>query len=64
MGLLNGTANQTKLSMKEVSQGTTETVDSIQMQIEKTEEIHHVIDEVEAIVTTLNQLAEELSDAK
>lgn len=64
MGLLNGTANQTKLSMKEVSQGTTETVDSIQMQMEKTEEIHHVIDEVEAIVTTLNQLAEELSDAK
>lgn len=64
MGLLNGTANQTKLSMKEVSQGTTETVDSIQMQMEKTEEIHHVIGEVEAIVTTLNQLAEELSEAK
>lgn len=64
MELLNSTANQTKLSMKEVSQGTTETVDSIQMQMEKTEEIHHVIDEVEAIVTTLNQLAEELSDAK
>ena len=68
MGLLNGTANQTKLSMKEVSQGTTETVDSIQMQMEKTEEIHHVIDEVnqstEAISTDISATTREIELSK
>ena len=46
MELLNDTANKTRGSMEEVNQGTGDTVDSIQMQMEKTEEIHQAINQV------------------
>lgn len=46
MEILNETANKTRVSMEEVNQGTGDTVDSIQMQMEKTEEIHRAINEV------------------
>lgn len=55
MEILNSTATQTKLSMQEVSQGTTDTVNSIQMQMEKTEEIHHVIHQVSNSTATISE---------
>ncbi|MGN0414027.1 MAG: methyl-accepting chemotaxis protein [Agathobacter sp.] len=68
VGILNNTANQTTLSMKEVTQGTGETVSSIQMQMEKTEEIHQVIDQVSsstaAITENIGATREEIAASK
>lgn len=54
MEILNDTANKTKISMEEVAQGTGETVDSIQMQMEKTEEIHQAINQVSASTAAIS----------
>lgn len=54
MKILNDTANKTKFSMEEVTQGTGETVDSIQMQLEKTEEIDQAIRHVSNSTATIS----------
>ena len=59
MELLNDTANKTKMSMEEVAQGTGETVDSIQMQMEKTEEIHQAINQVSTATATISDNIED-----
>lgn len=68
MELLNDTANKTKMSMEEVAQGTGETVDSIQMQMEKTEEIHQAINQVStataAISGNIEDTREEIEASK
>lgn len=65
---LESTANKTKDSMKEVAAGTNETVQSIQVQMEKTEQIQSTIDDVEhasgMIVDNVNQTKEELDSSK
>ena len=65
---LESTANKTKDSMKEVAAGTNETVQSIQVQMEKTEQIQATIDDVEhasgMIVDNVNQTKEELDSSK
>ena len=52
--ILSDTANKTKFSMEEVTQGTGETVDSIQMQLEKTEEIDQTIRNVSNSATAIS----------
>lgn len=54
MEILNDTANKTRVSMEEVNQGTGDTVDSIQMQMEKTEEIHRAINQVSNSTNTIS----------
>lgn len=52
--ILYDTADKTKRSMEEVTLGTGETVDSIQMQMKKTEEIHQAICDVSASTSTIS----------
>lgn len=54
MEILNDTADKTKRSMEEVTLGTGETVDSIQMQMKKTEEIHQAICDVSASTSAIS----------
>ncbi|MBO5509502.1 MAG: hypothetical protein J5962_03470, partial [Lachnospiraceae bacterium] len=68
MELLNDTAYKTKVSMEEVTQGTGDTVESIQMQMEKTEEIHQAICQVStstaAISDNIGQTRKEIEASK
>lgn len=62
METLNDTANKTQISMKEVAQGTDEAVDSVQMQMEKTEEIHQAIEQVTSSTGTISDNIESTRD--
>ncbi len=68
MEILSDTANKTKISMEEVTQGTGETVDSIQMQMEKTAEIdqaiHHVSNSTTAISDNIDATRKEIIASK
>lgn len=68
MEILSDTANKTKLSMEEVTQGTGETVDSIRMQMEKTAEIdqaiRHVSTSTAAISDNIGATREEIVSSK
>lgn len=55
MKILSDTANKTKISMEEVNQGTGETVDSIQMQMEMTSEIDQVIRHVSTSTSAISE---------
>lgn len=46
MGILENSAAKTMSSMEEVTQGTNDTADSIQLQLEKTEQIQNIIERV------------------
>lgn len=54
MAILSDTANKTKMSMEEVTQGTGETVNSIQLQMEKTGEIQEAISRVGTSANTIS----------
>lgn len=58
MEILNDTANKTRVSMEEVNQGTGDTVNSIQMQMEKTEEIHQAINQVSSSTNNISDNVE------
>lgn len=66
--ILETTANKTKDSMSEVAAGTNETVRSIQVQLEKTEQIQDTINSVEKasgmIVDNVNETKSELDLSK
>lgn len=68
MDILESTAEKTKFSMQEVAQGNNETVDSIQMQMEQTEEIQHSIQRVSdssiSIIDNIRSTQRELDDSK
>lgn len=68
MSILEATAEKTKFSMQEVAQGNNETVDSIQMQMEQTEEIQQSIQRVGAssisIIENIRATQQELDDSK
>lgn len=59
MQILESSANKTKSSMEEVTQGTGETVESIQLQMEKTEEIQRTIGRVAHSSDTIHENMEE-----
>ena len=67
MGILENTTGQTMRAMEEVSQGTSETSQSIQIQMEKTEEIQDTIQRVDSvsaqIMEHLNATREELAES-
>lgn len=62
MEILNDIANRTQKSMEEVTIGTGETVNSIQMQMKKTEEIHQAICEVGTATTSISDNIEETKE--
>lgn len=68
VGILEDTAGRTKDSMSEVASGTNETVESIQVQLEKTEQIQKTINSVEQasgmIVDNVNETKAELDLSK
>ncbi|MDE6714797.1 MAG: hypothetical protein K2K20_13815, partial [Lachnospiraceae bacterium] len=68
MNILEATAEKTKFSMQEVAQGNNETVDSIQMQMEQTEEIQQSIQRVGessiSIIENIRATQQELDDSK
>jgi len=68
MSLLEDSANKTMTSMEEVAQGTSDTADSIQQQMEKTEEINSTITRVnlvsDKIDNNLNNTRKELDNAQ
>ncbi len=68
MSLLEDSANKTMTSMEEVAQGTSDTADSIQQQMEKTEEINGTITRVnlvsDKIDNNLNNTRKELDNAQ
>lgn len=68
MEILSDTANKTKISMEEVTQGTGETASSIQMQMAKTSEIdqaiHHVSTSTVAISDNIGAAREEITVSK
>lgn len=59
MEVLGGSSTKTKSSMEEVAQGTGETVESIQLQMEKTEEIQNTIKRVQYSSDTIHQNMDE-----
>lgn len=54
MGVLETATNQTMVAMEEVAAGTNETSESIQLQLEKTEEIQNTIEKVEHAFYSIN----------
>lgn len=68
MNELSETATKTTNSMQEVNQGTMDTVDSIQMQVEKTTEIQQAIQQVESssnsITENISATQEEITNSK
>lgn len=68
MGILKNTTGQTMSAMEEVSMGTSETADSIQVQMEKTEEIQktigHVGEAADMIVSDIQSTRIELDNAR
>lgn len=68
MSILESTAEKTKFSMQEVAQGNNETVDSIQMQMEQTEEIQQSIQRVSessiSIIENIRSTQQELNDSQ
>ncbi|MDE5863118.1 MAG: hypothetical protein K2K56_12170 [Lachnospiraceae bacterium] len=61
MGMLESSAAKTKTSMEEVAMGTNDTAESIQLQMEKTEEIQNTISKVEVASTRIEN---NISDTK
>lgn len=61
MNILNDIVDKTKISMEEVTNGTGETAESIQMQMEKTTEINKAIQDVN---TSTNQISQAINYAK
>ena len=59
MKVLEGSSTKTKSSMEEVAQGTGETVESIQLQMEKTEQIQNTIKRVQYSSDTIHQNMDE-----
>lgn len=62
MEILGNTTDKTMLSMKEVAQGTNDTSESIQLQLEKTEEIQDTIAKVENASQTITSNIEQTQD--
>lgn len=65
METLNSTADQTKNAIEQVNQGTLDTVESVQMQLEKTTEIQNAIEKVgtasDAITDNISATRQEIS---